>query len=87
VAHPERLLLLALRLGLVIAVLGVGLAAWLAVRRLLHGAPVGAWSVVLAAATLLGGLHLGLLALVGLQVAAVVAAVRGRPLYVVGERV
>jgi len=74
-------------LGGLISVLAIAAAAYFAVRTLLFGVDVAGYPSLIVSITLLGGVQLMSLGIIGEYIGRIFAEVKRRPLYVVAERV
>jgi polyisoprenyl-phosphate glycosyltransferase len=73
----------ALRVGFLVSLLAFAFALWALIVKL-AGHDVPGWTSILLIVTLLGGVQLIVLGVIGEYIAAIHAEVKGRPLYVVG---
>jgi dolichol-phosphate mannosyltransferase len=87
VASSEKPLKLSVVLGLGISVGAFAYGAWIIYRKTVHGIPVEGWTSLMVSLYFLSGLILLNLGIVGLYVGRVFIETKGRPLYVIEERV
>jgi dolichol-phosphate mannosyltransferase len=73
-------------LGFVIAFLGLGMGAWVIVRKLLWDYGIMGWPSLFAAVVILGGVQLIATSVIGEYIARIYVQAQARPLYNVGER-
>ena len=73
-------------LGALISMLGLTVGGW-AFWTALHGSPPPGWASTLVITSLLGGAIIAIQGVVGLYVGQIFEQVKGRPLYVVAERI
>lgn len=78
---------LALWTGLTCSLFGMGLAGWLVFRKVTVGIQVPGYAMLLCSVMVLGGAQLLMLALLGEYVGRIYVEVKGRPLYIVFNRV
>jgi len=76
---------LALRIGFLVSLLSFAYAIWSLVVKLTGLYEVPGWTSIVLAVTLIGGMQLIMLGVIGEYVGEIHAEVKGRPLYVVGE--
>lgn len=74
-------------IGAVIATLALGYAAYIVARTLIFGVDTPGYASLMVAVLFLGGLNLFSLGLMGEYVGRIAIQVRGRPLYIVAEKV
>ena len=74
-------------IGAVIATLALGYAAFIVARTLIFGVDTPGYASLMVAVLFLGGLNLFSLGLMGEYVGRIAIQVRGRPLYIVAEKV
>jgi dolichol-phosphate mannosyltransferase len=74
-------------LGLVMALLGLGLGAWVIGRKLLWDYGIMGWPSLFAAVVVLGGVQLIATSVIGEYIARIYVQAQGRPLYNVAERI
>jgi dolichol-phosphate mannosyltransferase len=87
VASSEKPLKFSVMLGLGISVGAFCYGTWTAYRKLVHGIPVEGWTSLMVSLYFLSGLILLNLGIVGLYVGRIFIETKGRPLYVIEERV
>jgi glycosyltransferase involved in cell wall biosynthesis len=74
----------ALRIGFLVSLVSFGFAIWSVIVKL-TGHDVPGWTSILLVVTLIGGIQLIVLGVIGEYIGDIHAEVKGRPLYVVGE--
>ncbi|MGQ2910124.1 MAG: glycosyltransferase, partial [Aliihoeflea sp.] len=74
-------------LGSVISLLAFGYAGFLVIRTVLFGVDTPGYASLMAAVLMLGGLNLLSLGLMGEYIGRIAKQVRGRPLYIVADKV
>ena len=75
----------ALRVGFLVSLFAFALAVWSLVVKLTGLYEVPGWTSIVLVVTLLGGMQLIMLGVIGEYIGDIHAEVKGRPLYVVGE--
>lgn len=86
VAHSDKPLRLAIRLGFLLAAAALTGGVVVFVRALLGGIKVSGWASLMVSVYFLSGIMLAFLGILGLYLGRVFDEVKGRPLYVVRER-
>jgi dolichol-phosphate mannosyltransferase len=86
-AHSERPLSFSIGLGLTMAVLSVGYATFVLVRATFFNFSVEGWASLMMAIFFTGGTILTTLGIIGIYVGKLFSELKGRPLYVVADRV
>jgi hypothetical protein len=74
-------------LGILIALLGLGMGAWVIARKLLWDYGIMGWPSLFAAVVILGGVQLIATSVIGEYIARIYVQAQGRPLYNVAERI
>jgi dolichol-phosphate mannosyltransferase len=74
-------------LGMVISMLSVGIAIWALVARFVFRATVQGWTAEVVLVSLLAAVQLLMIGILGEYIGRIYEQVKGRPLYVVGDRV
>ena len=86
-AHSDRPLRISIFLGLAIAVFSFLFGVWVIYRALAHGVSVEGWASVMVSIYFIGGIILFVLGIMGLYIGKVFEQAKGRPLFVIEERV
>ncbi|MEE4277315.1 MAG: glycosyltransferase [Halieaceae bacterium] len=72
-------------IGFIIAVCAIAYGLWIALRTLIFGVDIPGWSTLVVAVSLLGGIQLVSIGVLGEYLARVFTEVKGRPGYLVAE--
>ena len=86
-AYSNRPLRIAVGIGLGIATLAAVASSWIVARALFWNIPVEGWASLMASIWFLGGAVIATVGVVGIYVGRVYEETKGRPLYVVGEKI
>ena len=86
IAHSDKPLRIAIRLGFAIALLALCGGVFVLARALIVGVAVSGWASLLVSIYFLSGMTLGFMGILGLYVGRVFDEAKGRPLYVIRER-
>jgi polyisoprenyl-phosphate glycosyltransferase len=84
-SQSNKPLRLSIRLGFALAALAMGLAGYLAVRRLFLGVSVSGWTSTIVSLYFLGGLLIANMGIVGLYLGKVFDETKRRPIYIVSD--
>jgi len=87
VSFSEKPLRLTVKLGLVISLLSAFIAIWLVVRYFLFVNTVSGWTSTFVSIWFLSGLMITILGMVGIYVGKIFENVKGRPTYIIGEKI
>lgn len=87
IAYSNRPLRLAVASGLLTAAVSGVFTVWIGSRALIWGIPVEGWASLMASIWFLGGTMIATVGAVGIYVGRVYDETKGRPLYVVAERI
>jgi len=85
ISFSSEPLRLALNLGFLVSILSFGLGIWSVVVKVSGLYDVPGWTSLVVATTLIGGVQLIVLGVIGEYIGAIHEEVKRRPLYVVGE--
>jgi glycosyltransferase involved in cell wall biosynthesis len=83
IAHSDKLLRLAVRLGLFMSSCSLLFSLWLVILYFGLDRPVPGWTSVMVSVYFTAGLVIGVIGIVGLYVGKIFDEVKGRPLYVI----
>ena len=83
IAHSNKLLLLAIKLGFLISFSSLCFATLLVMRYFFLGAPLAGWTSVMVSMYFATGLIIATIGVVGVYIGKVFDEVKGRPLYIV----
>ena len=83
IAHSDKLLRLAVRLGFFLSSCSLLYSLWLVVMYFVRARPVPGWTSVMVSIYFTAGLVIGVVGLVGLYVGKIFDEVKGRPLYII----
>ena len=86
VAHSDKPLRLAIRLGFLLAFGAITGGAWVVITALRGGVAVSGWASLMVSIYFLSGIILAFMGILGLYLGRVFDEVKGRPLYVVREK-
>lgn len=86
VAHSDKPLRLAIRVGFGLSLLSLAAGAWVIVRALRHEIPVTGWASLMVSIYFMSGIMIGMMGIIGMYLGRVFDEVKGRPLYIVRER-
>src|SRR3954454_10310903 len=75
----------ALRIGFLVSLFAFALAVWSLIVKLTGLYEVPGWTSIVLVVTVLGGMQLIMLGVIGEYIGDIHAEVKGRPLYVIGE--
>lgn len=87
IAYSDKPLWLAIRFGFIISTLSMGGGAFIIYRALRYGSPVMGWSSLVVSLYFLGGIIISILGILGVYLGKVFEEVKGRPIYLISERV
>ena len=85
IAHSNKVLHLAVKLGLAMSLLSIAYATWIVARYFLWGTPVLGWTSLIVSVYFTAGLTIGTVGVVGLYVGKIFDQVKERPLYIVAS--
>ena len=86
VAHSDKPLRIAIRIGFAMALLALCGGVFVLIRALVVGIAVSGWASLMVSIYFLSGITLGFMGILGLYVGRVFEEAKGRPLYVIRER-
>jgi len=86
-AHSDRPLTFSIGLGLAMALLSFGYGSYVFVRAMFFDFSVEGWASVMVAIFFTGGIILIVLGIIGVYIGKIFNELKGRPLYVVADRV
>ena len=87
IAYSDKPLWMAIRFGFAISGLSVLGAAYIVYHALRFGSPVMGWSSLVVSLYFLGGIIISILGVLGVYLGKVFEEVKGRPIYIVANRV
>lgn len=87
IAYSNKPLRLAIRCGILLTALSLGMSLWILIRKLFWGIPVAGWAGVMVSLWFIGGMLMGTLGIIGLYLGKIYDEVKYRPIYVLAESV
>ena len=85
IAHSDKPLRFAVKLGFVMSLSATLMAGYIIVRYMIYGSPVMGWSSIFASLYLLGGVIIALLGIIGIYIGKIFDETKKRPLYIIKE--
>jgi hypothetical protein len=86
-AHSDRPLHFSIAFGFLISILSGGIGMWIMLRALLYEQySVEGWASLMVSVFFMGGIILMVLGIMGIYIGKIFNELKGRPLYVVAER-
>ena len=86
IAHSDKPLRFAVKLGFVMSLSAALMAGYIIVRYMIYGSPVMGWSSIFASLYLIGGVVIALLGIIGTYIGKIFDETKKRPLYIIKER-
>ncbi len=87
VAYSNRPLRLAIRCGVLLTLLSLGMSVWICIRKLVWDIPVTGWAGVMVSLWFIGGIIMANLGVIGLYLGRIYDETKQRPIYVLAESV
>ncbi len=85
IAHSDKPLRFAVKLGFVMSLSATLMAGYIIVRYMIYGSPVMGWSSIFASLYLIGGVIIALLGIIGIYIGKIFDETKKRPLYIIKE--
>lgn len=87
IAYSNMPLRFAIRCGILLTMLSLGMSLWILIRKLFWGIPVAGWAGVMVSLWFIGGMLMGTLGIIGLYLGKIYEEVKNRPIYIIAESI